>query len=260
MSPRLVVLTLSLLAAAALAGCSGRQPPKPDYDPWEPFNRKIFWFNDELDVYALEPVARGWDYVTPDPVQRGLSAFFNNLRFPIVFVNDILQAKPRKMAESLARFQINTFMGGLGFYDLAADLGLPLQDEDTGQTFGVWGISPGPYLVLPVFGPSNPRDTLGLAGDTLLGFYTYFVPVPYATIGASAINLVNERSRYLTAVQNAKEASLDYYTFVRNAYAQRRWKQVNDTLSVKATGTPLQEEDLYNEEIYEDYLEQGDQP
>ena len=255
---RLLVLTLSLLAAAALAGCSGRQPPQPDYDPWEPFNRKVFWLNDKLDVYALEPAARGWDYITPDPVQRGISHFFNNLRFPIVFVNDILQGKPRKMAESVARFQINTFMGGLGFYDLAADFGLPLQDEDTGQTFGVWGISGGPYLVLPFFGPSNARDTVGLGGDAALTFYTYFVPVPYVTLGAAGINVVNERSRYLDEVQNAKSASFDYYTFVRNAYVQRRWKQINDAISGKTT--PEEEEDLYNDEIYENYLEQGNKP
>jgi phospholipid-binding lipoprotein MlaA len=256
MPARLLPRAIALLAAALLSGCAGRQPPQPDYDPWEGLNRKTFWLNDKLDVYALEPMARGWDYVIPDPVQRSISRFFNNLLFPVVFVNDLLQAKPRRAAEALARFQINTFFGGLGFFDPATDLGLPLQIEDTAQTFGVWNISPGPYLVLPVFGPSSPRDVVGLAADVGLGFYTYFVPFPLITVGASALNIVNERSRYLEEVANAKEASLDYYTFVRNAYVQRRWKLLNDTLS----GTTPEEDDLYNDEIYEDYLEQGDKP
>ncbi len=255
MSSRALPLAIALLAAAALAACAGRQSPKPDHDPWEPFNRKIFWLNEKLDQYGLEPVARGWDYVVPDPVQRSVSHFFNNLRFPIVFVNNLLQGKPRSAAEELARFQINTFIGGLGFFDLAADFGLPLQYEDTGQTLGVWGMAPGPYLVLPFLGPSSPRDGVGLVGDAALGFYTYFITVPGVTVGATAVNIVNERSRYLDDVNNAREASLDYYTFVRNAYVQRRWKLINDLQT-----SPEEEEDLYNEEIYENYLEEGDRP
>jgi len=99
---------------------------------------------------------------------------------------------------------------------------------------------------------------VGLAGDAALGFYTYFVPVPFVTLGATAVNVVNERSRYLDEVRNAREASLDYYTFVRNAYVQRRWKQVNDAIS--GSVSPQEEEELYNDEIYENYLEQGDKP
>jgi phospholipid-binding lipoprotein MlaA len=256
MPARPASLAIALLAAALLSACAGRQPPAPDYDPWEPLNRKTFWLNDKLDVYALEPAARGWDYVMPDPVQRAISRFFNNLRFPIIFANDLLQGKPRAAVEALARFQVNTFIGGLGFFDIAADYGgLKPQDEDTGQTLGVWNISPGPYLVLPFFGPSNPRDTVGLAGDFALGFYTYFVPIPYVTIGASAVDIVNQRARFLDEVENAKEASLDFYTFVRNAYVQRRWKLVREALGEGSVG---EEDDLYNEEIYEDYLEEGD--
>jgi len=253
---RALYLVAALIAAATLSACAGRQPPQPDYDPWEPLNRKVFWFNDTLDTYALEPVARGWDYVMPDAVQRALSNFFNNLRFPIVFPNDLLQGKPKKALEALAAFQINTFIGGLGFFDVAGSFGLKAQDEDTGQTFGVWDIAPGPYLVLPLFGPSNPRDTIGLACDFATGFYIYFTAVPWVTTGSAAVNIVNERSRLLDEVKNAKDASFDFYIFVRNAYVQRRWKQINDT----AANTPEQEDNLYNEEIYENYLEHGDTP
>ena len=135
---------------------------------------------------------------------------------------------------------------------MASEFGLKPQDEDTGQTLGVWDIAPGPYLVLPLLGPSSARDAVGLAGDAAFGFYTYFITVPYVTIGATAINVVNARARNLETVRNAKDASLDFYTFVRNAYVQRRWKQINDTIS---GGTGLEEENLYNEEIYENYLE-----
>jgi phospholipid-binding lipoprotein MlaA len=255
MPSRWRLLTLALLAAVAFSGCAGRQPPQPDYDPWEPFNRKVFWFNDKLDTYALEPVARGWDYVMPDVAQRGITRFFNNLRFPIVFANNLLQGKPRAAAESLARFEINTFFGVLGFLDLAADWGLPPQDEDAGQTFGVWGIASGPYLVLPFFGPSSPRDAVGLGADAAFTIYLYFVPIPWVSVGATGVNIVNDRARFLDDVERAKEASLDFYVFVRNAYVQRRWKLINDSL----TTAPDEEDSLYNEEIYEDYLEEGDE-
>jgi len=253
----LAAVVTALLLSAVMAGCAGHQPPHPDDDPWESVNRKVFWFNDKADHYVLEPMARGWNYVVPPRGQEAFSDFFANLRFPIVFANDLLQAKPRAAAEELARFEINTFFGGLGFYDLAAaHFGLPAQVEDTGQTFGVWGISPGPYLVLPFFGPSNPRDTVGLAGDVGLGFFIFFVPVPYVTVVATSVNYVNERARYLEPVERAKEASLDYYTFVRNAYVQRRWQLVHDELQGT---TPSGEEDLYDVEPYEEPL-QGGQP
>jgi len=257
MPSRALALAAAMLAAATLAACAHRQPPQPDYDPWEPFNRKMFAFNEALDKYALEPVARGWDFVVPDVVQLGLANFFDNTRFPIVFTNDLLQAKPRQALESLARFQINTFLGGLGFVDLAAQFGLPPQLEDTGQTFGVWDIAPGPYLVLPLFGPSSPRDTLGLAGDFALGFYTYFVTIPYVTVLASAVDILNWRSRRIDDIANAREAALDFYVFQRNAYVQYRWKLINDD----SRSTSLyEEEDLYDEGLYEDYFEQNTPP
>jgi len=245
---------LAVVAALALAGCSAQQRPHPDHDPLEGLNRKVFWLNDSLDQYGLEPLARGWDYVMPSFAQRGLSNFFDNLRLPIVLVNDILQAQPRLAAETIARFQCNTFLGGLGFYDLAEDLGVPPHIQDTGLTFGRWGIAPGPYLMLPFFGPSNPRDTVGLALDGLLAIYPFFITIPGITTAIGAIDIVNRRSRVLDQVQDAKQASLDYYAFIRNAYVQRRWKEVRR--QTPASGA--EEEDLYNEENVEDYLEEGD--
>ena len=227
-------VALAICAAALLSACAGRQQPDPDYDPWESINRHTFALNDTLDVYALEPVARGWNYVVPDAAQHALSRFFANLRFPIIFTNDLLQGNPHAALETLARFQINTFIGGVGLFDVADYYGVPPHDADNGETLAVWGISPGPYLVLPFFGPSSVRDTVGRAVDFGIGFYTYFVPVPYATIGASAVDVINQRARVLDQVAHAKEAALDFYVFVRNAYAQRRWRQVQAAVRASA--------------------------
>ena len=245
-------ITLGLLALL-MSACAGTQPPRPDHDPIEGFNRKMFWFNDQLDIYVLEPTARVWDHAWPDPVQRGLNNFFDNLRFPLVLVNDVLQGRPRYAVETIARFQCNTFLGGLGFFDLASDLGVPPHVQDTGLTLGRWGIAPGPYLMLPLLGPSNPRDLVGLAGDALLAVYPYFVTIPGVTAGLGAIDIVNRRSRVLGQVQDAKAASIDYYSFVRNAYVQRRWKEIHGQAP-----SAEQQEELYNDEVIEDYLEEGE--
>ncbi len=247
------VLVLAVIALCA-AGCAGTQPPRPDHDPWERLNRPMFAFNDWLDRNALEPVARGWDHAWPDPVQRGFRNFFDNLRFPAVLVNDILQGEPRLAVETIARFQCNTFLGGLGFYDLASELGVPPHIQDTGLTLGRWGIAPGPYLVLPFFGPSNPRDFVGFAADTALDVYPYFITIPGITVGLAGVNVVNRRSLLLDPVTEAKAASLDYYAFVRNAYVQRRWREVHGL----AVPPDAADEDLYNEELFEDYEEGED--
>jgi phospholipid-binding lipoprotein MlaA len=244
-----------VLGLAALAGCAGKAPPQPDHDPWERYNRKMFAFNDWLDRNALEPIARGWDYVVPKVVQRRITDFTNMLRFPGVFINTILQGKPRETAVAVARLQINLFLGGLGFYDLANDFGLPPQNEDFGQTFGVWGIAPGPYLVLPVLGPSSPRDTVGLVGDFAADFYQYFIVVPGVTTGVYAINVVNQRARLLDTVERIKEASLDYYVAVRNGYVQRRYRLIHD----EAPPTGQEEEDLYDADVFESVVEEGNE-
>lgn len=241
-----------------LSGCTVNPRPfpaewhAPTLPPIEALNRQVFWFNDQLDVHALEPVARGWHWLVPDPVERGFNNFFDNLRFPIVIVNDLLQGRPRWAAETLARFQCNTFLGGLGFYDLASDLGVPPHIQDTGLTLGRWGIPPGPFVVLPVFGPSNVRDTVGFAGDMGLAIYPWFVTIPGVTTAAAAVDVVNRRARLLDQVSEAKAASIDYYSFARDAFIQRREALVR--------GEPLsaeQQDELYDTEIYEDYIEEG---
>jgi phospholipid-binding lipoprotein MlaA len=212
-----------------------------DNDPLERVNRKIFWFNDKVDVYALEPVATGWDKITPDPVQRSVSNFFTNLRFPIVAVNNLLQGKVAESASDVGRFGVNVTFGALGFFDPASSFGLARHSEDFGQTLGWWGVPPGPYLVLPLLGPSNPRDTGGLVADYAASVVPFFVN-QWILFGTRVGNIVNARSLVLKEVRDAKQASLDYYTFVRNAHFQRREALVNDSTEL----THEDDKDLYD--------------
>jgi len=229
MMPLRTMLTLIAVLALALPAAARGDDQGADYDPWQRMNRGIFWFNDKADVYVLEPVAKGWDRVMPERVETSLVNFLANLRFPVVLVNNVLQGKPGAAAIDVGRFMVNTTFGVVGFFDPATIWGLTKHDEDFGQTLGVWGVPPGPYLVLPLFGPSNPRDTAGMPVDYVLSLTPLVVNSVWWT-GAAVVNVVNTRAQYLDAVRNAKETALDYYAFTRNAYYQRRRALVNDEL------------------------------
>jgi phospholipid-binding lipoprotein MlaA len=207
---------------------TGTDPAAPS-DPIEGFNRKMFWFNEQLDRFVMTPVAKGWDWVTPDAVQRGVSRFFDNSRLPIVFVNDLLQGKPKAAAVDAGRFLLNTVVGLVGFLDPATEWGLTDHDEDFGQTLAVWGLGPGPYLVVPIWGPSNVRDGTGALTDNA---WVWFVPGFYTT-AARAGWAVNDRSLVLREVDEARKASLDFYAAVRDAYAQRRRRLIADEIDTK---------------------------
>jgi len=240
--------TFALLMAAALAMPSfGLAEEGADYDPWQKMNRGIFWFNDRADVYVLEPVAKGWDIVMPEPAETGISNFFANLRFPVVMVNNLLQGKPGAAAIDVGRFMVNSTFGIAGFFDPATIWGLHRHNEDFGQTLGVWGVPPGPYLVLPLLGPSNPRDTAGIPVDYVLSVTPLFLN-SYWWTGAGVVNIVNTRAQYLDEVRNAKEASLDYYVFARNAYYQRRAALVKDQ---KEESGNAPTDDLYDLNVIE---------
>jgi phospholipid-binding lipoprotein MlaA len=183
----------------------------------------MFWFNREvLDRFLLKPAATAWDFVIPDPVQRGIYNIFDNLAVVRRVVNNTLQWKLTGAATELARFTINSTVGLVGFFDVARDqLGIQQRDEDTGQTFGVWGIGPGPYLVLPFLPPLTIRDGIGYAFDTAMTPYIYFIPW-YANAGMTATSTVNERSLNLETFERVAESTIDLYGAVRNAYLQRR--------------------------------------
>jgi len=233
----------AVMGSALLMSCAAENF-RPDYDPLEPMNRKIFWFNDKVDTYVLEPVATGWDWVMPHVVQRSISNFFTNLRFPINTINDLLQGKLKHSAVDVGRFAVNTTVGVLGFFDPATGWGLEAHQEDFGQTLGVWGVPPGAYLVLPIVGPSNPRDAVGLAGDYAMSITPFFVN-QFILLGTRVVDVINTRSLLLQPVRDAKAASLDYYTFVRNAYFQRRKALISDA---NEGFKPSNEEDIYHVE------------
>ena len=245
---RLVVAAACLGAEPGLAAAGSEEEPldvATPQDPWEGFNRRIFWFNEQLDRFLLEPAGIAWDFVLPDRVQLSLRGVYDHLRFPVIVVNDALQLKPVAVAEDIGRFAINSVWGLMGIWDAAAMAGLEANDEDFGQTLGYWGVPPGPYLVLPFFGPSSPRDTLGLGGDAGVGFGAWFaagIPI-FASASIYAVDVVNRRSLLIEDVRAERKAALDFYAFVRNAYLQNRKRRVLDLLEGEEGGEL--EDDLY---------------
>lgn len=212
-------------AAVNLTGLAAASDPGEDFedDPFEGFNEKMFWFNREVvDRYVLKPLATGWDFLLPDPVQRGVHNFFDNLAVVRRVVNNSLQLKFNGAATELARFTINSTIGVVGFFDVAKDgFGIEQKDEDTGQTFGVWGAGPGPYLVLPFLPPLTIRDGIGYALDAAMTPYTYFIPW-WGALAGTVTYTVNERSLNLDRFERVAESTVDLYGAVRNGYLQRR--------------------------------------
>jgi phospholipid-binding lipoprotein MlaA len=207
-------------------------------DPWETMNRATFRFNEGADRWLVEPIAKGLDFVTPDPVERSIRKFFENSVLPVRFLNDLLQAKPVSAVEDLARFVVNTTVGVAGFFDPATGFGLEGHREDFGQTLGYWGVPPGPYLVLPLLGPSNPRDTIGLVADSAAVVYPYFIPF-WVSSAITTGDLLNRRSLALDEIAAEREAALDYYVAVRNAYVSYRENEVRDSEEDESDGDDL---------------------
>ena len=197
-----------------------------EYDPWEPFNERMFTVNRELDHYVLKPVATGWNTVVPDEVQRGFGRMFNNVFAPQRFVNCLLQAKLVGAGRELVRFVLNSTIGVAGIFDPGKDVGLPPCDEDFGQTLAVWGAGAGPYLVLPFFPPMTVRDGIGIGVDSLFNPINYFTP--FASIGIRATDAVNSRSENLEVFEDVEEGTLDMYSAVRNGYLQRRARAIQE--------------------------------
>src|SRR2546425_4874852 len=146
-----------------------------DYDPWAPFNTAMFSFNRKVDRYALKPVAKAWDKIVPDPVERSLKRAFDNLSMPRRLVNNLFQLKLKGAGQELARFGLNTTLGVAGLFDVAKVFGLEASEADTGQTLGRYGVGPGPYLVLPFLPPLTARDGIGFAVDAALDPFTYVI-------------------------------------------------------------------------------------
>lgn len=216
---RVVLLACLTMLAACATAPDKKAEAHPD-DPYEGFNRAMYRFNDAVDRAVLKPVSKGYQAVTPEPVQAGISNFFTNLAGPIVIVNDLLQAKFLQALADTGRFVVNTTVGIGGLFDPASKLGLEAHNEDFGQTLGAWGVPSGPYLVLPFLGPSTIRDTAGLYPDYHADPLSYYDNDP-ERYQLWALRLIDLRAGLLELDPQIQE-SFDPYAFIRDAYLQRR--------------------------------------
>jgi phospholipid-binding lipoprotein MlaA len=200
-----------------------------DYDPWESINEKTFSLNfNYIDHYGLKPAAKVWSDVFPQPVRRSLANAFYNLAMPVRFVNQVLQTRFPAAGEELARFVVNTTVGVVGLFDPASHLGLKKNQADSGETLALYGVKPGPYLVLPLLQPLTVRDAVGYAADSLMDPLSWFITPIGADFGRSAAYQINERAENMTMYDDVEDTSLDLYAAVRNGYLQRRRKAIRD--------------------------------
>lgn len=229
-SPELFLFSVLTLCGCASHPDTGQQAAtyEEDFnDPFEDANRKIFAFNQFVDRNAIVPAAKAYRTALPDPVRDSVRDFLNNLRAPLIFVNDTLQGQFESAAKTVGRFVINSTIGMGGVVDVAGRWGIPYHEEDLGLTLGAWGIPEGPYIVVPILGPSTPRD---LGGQVAEGFgdpfnlmvtgnpYTLYW-IPFVRGGVSGID---QRSRYIETLADIERTSLDYYATIRSLYRQRR--------------------------------------
>ena len=218
------VFVAIIASASLLGGCATSGNPK---DPIEGFNRAMFAFNEGLDKAVLKPVAQGYDEALPTPAKTGVSNFFGNIRDVFIGVNNLLQGKVPEAASDWGRVAINSTVGVLGLIDWASDWGLEKHDQDFGQTFGRWGAGPGAYVVVPVFGPRDVRDTVGLVADVATDPVANMHNVA-ARNTLIVTRLVSDRAELLPADKVIEEAALDKYSYIRDAYLQRRRSLVYD--------------------------------
>lgn len=232
------VLALAALCLGLAGQAHAQTPAEPAQpvsqdsanDPLEPVNRAIFGFNETVDKIALEPVAKGYRAVTPRPVRTGVSNVLSNLRGPLVFINDVLQGQPKRAGTTAARFALNSTAGVLGIFDVGTMAGFEKHDEDFGQTLGVWGVGSGPFLMLPLLGPSNLRDTAGQIGDVGLD------PVNYANFDGDgyfhgarfALGVVSARADAIEVIDQLRATSIDPYVTIRTSYTLLRESSIHN--------------------------------
>lgn len=218
--PRLIAWPALLLCAAGLTACASVAHPDPR-DPLESYNRGMTSFNEQLDAMILKPVATAYRDITPAPVRTGVSNFFANIGDLWSFVNNVLQLRGEAAAASFVRFNVNTFLGLGGLLDIASEMNVDRHPQDFGLTLGRWGVDAGPYLVLPVLGPSTLRDTLALPVDRKGNVITYVDPVS-ARHSLYALRAVEGRANLLRAGAVLDGAALDKYSFMRDVFLQVR--------------------------------------
>lgn len=218
--PRLWLRWVAIALAALLVGCATGPNANPK-DPFEPFNRSVSSFNDGLDRVVLKPVATAYVAVTPTLFRAGVTNFFSNLSDAWTFVNSVLQLRPQKALESLMRFNVNTFFGLGGVLDIASDMNIPKHNEDLGKTLGRWGVPSGPYVVLPLFGPSTVRDSFTILTESKYDPVSRIDPARDRT-ATTGLRVINTRSNFLRLGNLLDDAALDKYSFTRDAFLAKR--------------------------------------
>ena len=240
MRKNLLRLSAILLLGFAVSACATAPNPNDpeavaEYneinDPLEPFNRAMFELNRGLDTLLLRPAATLYRGFVPPPIQDIVSNFLNNLKAPVILLNDVLQGETDRAVNTLSRFAINTTVGILGFGDPATDMGYPAHKEDFGQTLATWGVDGGPYLVLPILGPSNPRDAVGKVVDVLtdpVWHYAQNTDKEYLPNERFVAESIDFRARNMEAIDDLERTSLDYYAAVRSLYRQVRADEIKN--------------------------------
>lgn len=246
-----VTAVISFMLILLTAGCA-TAPTDPDAlkayreanDPLEPMNRKIFAFNMQADKYALRPVVNGYRAVTTDGFRLKVRTFLGNLKTPLTVVNDLLQLNFKNAGVDLSRFVINSTVGFLGVYDVAEKMGLPKNSQGFGTTLGVWGVPSGPYLVLPLLGPSNARDATGLAADIFFDPFTYVSrnndkdELTAAFYTADGLEAVAAYENAVDLLDEGKKSALDFYAFMRSMHRQYRKKAIDDAKGIETRSAP----------------------
>lgn len=224
---------------ALTGGCASVDDRDPG-DPLEPFNRAMYRFNDSLDRAVIKPLATGYRAIVPTPVNHGVTNFFENLSDLTSAVNNVLQFKLQRAGADAGRVLVNSTLGVGGIFDVATRMNIPKYEEDFGQTLGYWGMSPGPYIVLPVFGPRSGRDTAGLVVDWYTDPVGYLNPWQWES-GLKILRLIDTRADALGAVDLMQKASLDPYEFTKESYLQKRQYEVFDGAPPSEAEAPAQE-------------------
>ena len=232
MTPGLLALADSMSFAQAQTDRSEGpplEPPVEEYDPWEAFNERMFTFNYRVDKHVLKPIAKAYNFVMPNELQKMVDRGFSNINFVPRFVNSMLQGKWSGAGRELARFLINSTVGIGGLWDMAKqEWGIEPSREDFGQTLGFYGASPGPYLILPFLEPLTVRDGIGKFVDTFMDPLSYYLPLFWDRIGMKVGDIVNERALNLDLYQGFEESVIDMYSAVRHGYLQRRERLIRE--------------------------------
>ncbi len=225
----LLLLFLVVMISFVNSGCASKAVSNKTvststemYDPIEPLNRFVFEFNNVVEVVVLNPVSSIYSAVFPNVVRNSVRNFLRNLKTPVILANDILQGEHIRARDTSVRFLINSTAGVLGFFDVATHFDYKYHNEDFGQTLAVHGIGQGPYLVLPLLGPSSIRHTLGRVTDIFISPMTYVSDVENISYGLTGIRIIDGHSRIKDTLSDLKRDSLDYYSLIRSVYSQRR--------------------------------------